>query len=969
VRYFCLILAASPFAIAQISSNPVTVQSTVINNITISDSTSSAQVIDNRSSFTRQNNMHTFCATGTGTWSVQLQYSDSSISGPWSNFTGGLSQVTNTSTLCIGGGYGYHEFIGFSITGSASVSYTGQKGILVPLTSSGGGGGGGIFASYQFGSQTAITGANSYLQTTYPNIFSLAQTGAGTSASPFIDAISLASQTQNLFFASPNGSTGTPVFRAIVAADVPTLNQSTTGNAATATLATSATNLASYPNLCGSGNVSLGLSSGSNNCSAPFSLTTSGTSGAATYSGGTLNIPQYTGGSGGGLGSVACSTPTVSGGAVAPTFTGTVNCASFTITEATTVTPSGMSGSGPWYYVVTNSTPTVAPLTYSGTSETGLCQPDASSAGAITTITMILSGSTLYPVACNSATATSLISGQIPASQGSTGPFIPATQTNVSAVGYVAGGGTANAQTVTLSPAVANCSAGLTVKWTPVTANTSSTPTLAVNSCSAATIVKEPGNAPLAANDLIATAIATAIYDGTYFELQNPQTASTSAFGIAGTFTNTAWTTAASGSVNSASAQSIYQLTQGSNYATNGLTGAVVVPSSATIQGANGLFGGIESSTTGTNAVGVQGYAYANAASVPVWGANFLAQSASGLSSGATLHGIEVDVNSMTSTDNPTGISIGGTSSSGSARGLGIAINSLGGGISWLDGLSCAAGATSSACINVGPTSSSNNVSSQVIQFASKDSGGSSHVADLSTLPTGGFVITPDAVNNSNTVEADQTGTLIVSKLAGGGTQCVQVSNSGQFSGTGSACGGSGGVVDAGGSHHGSWAPLGMALQGNAAEVTSGVLNMMELGANSPLLTTTALWNFNNANGGSGHIAFAIYLVNLSTGALSLTAYTSGVSNCGGCFLQYTWTSPFQFQLNTTYALGWSGDDSLGEYYGQILSVLAQGSYPRIWKCSNAVTWSSGTPTFPSSCGTVSADVVSHVAPGVLFVN
>jgi hypothetical protein len=43
------------------------------------------------------------------------------------------------------------------------------------------------------------------------------------------------SQTQNKFFASPNGSSGTPSFRAIVAADVPTLNQNTTGSAATLT--------------------------------------------------------------------------------------------------------------------------------------------------------------------------------------------------------------------------------------------------------------------------------------------------------------------------------------------------------------------------------------------------------------------------------------------------------------------------------------------------------------------------------------------------------------------------------------------------------------------------------------------------------------------------------------------------------------------------------------------------------------
>ena len=42
-------------------------------------------------------------------------------------------------------------------------------------------------------------------------------------------------QTANTFFASPNGTVGAPSFRAIVAADIPTLNQNTTGSAATLT--------------------------------------------------------------------------------------------------------------------------------------------------------------------------------------------------------------------------------------------------------------------------------------------------------------------------------------------------------------------------------------------------------------------------------------------------------------------------------------------------------------------------------------------------------------------------------------------------------------------------------------------------------------------------------------------------------------------------------------------------------------
>ena len=43
------------------------------------------------------------------------------------------------------------------------------------------------------------------------------------------------SQTQAHVYAAPSGSAGTPSFRALVATDIPTLNQNTTGTAANVT--------------------------------------------------------------------------------------------------------------------------------------------------------------------------------------------------------------------------------------------------------------------------------------------------------------------------------------------------------------------------------------------------------------------------------------------------------------------------------------------------------------------------------------------------------------------------------------------------------------------------------------------------------------------------------------------------------------------------------------------------------------
>jgi hypothetical protein len=50
-----------------------------------------------------------------------------------------------------------------------------------------------------------------------------------------VTASNFASQTANTFLAAPNGVAGIPTFRAIVAADVPTLNQNTTGTASNVT--------------------------------------------------------------------------------------------------------------------------------------------------------------------------------------------------------------------------------------------------------------------------------------------------------------------------------------------------------------------------------------------------------------------------------------------------------------------------------------------------------------------------------------------------------------------------------------------------------------------------------------------------------------------------------------------------------------------------------------------------------------
>lgn len=110
------------------------------------------------------------------------------------------------------------------------------------------------FNSKGSGTVTSVTGTSPIVSSggTTPAI-SLA-TSYGDTQNPF------ASKTANYILAAPNGVAGAPTFRAIVAADIPTLNQNTTGTAAniTATSNSTLTTLSalSLPGSQVSGNIS-----------------------------------------------------------------------------------------------------------------------------------------------------------------------------------------------------------------------------------------------------------------------------------------------------------------------------------------------------------------------------------------------------------------------------------------------------------------------------------------------------------------------------------------------------------------------------------------------------------------------------------------------------------------------------------------------------------------------------------------
>jgi hypothetical protein len=104
--------------------------------------------------------------------------------------------------------------------------------------------------------------------------------GYGDTQNPY------ASKTANFVLAAPNGTAGAPTFRAIVAADIPTLNQNTTGTAANVTgtvaIAKGGTGITSTP---ANGQILIGNGTG-------FALTTltAGTGVSITNGGGSITI-------------------------------------------------------------------------------------------------------------------------------------------------------------------------------------------------------------------------------------------------------------------------------------------------------------------------------------------------------------------------------------------------------------------------------------------------------------------------------------------------------------------------------------------------------------------------------------------------------------------------------------------------------------------------------------------------------
>jgi len=118
------------------------------------------------------------------------------------------------------------SFVDLSVTGTTS--FDGSQGTAGQVLTSAGTGATPTWTTPTTGTVTSVTGTSPIASSGGATPAISLSAGYGDTQNPY------ASKTANYVLAAPNGSAGVPTFRAIVAADIPTLNQNTTGTAASA---------------------------------------------------------------------------------------------------------------------------------------------------------------------------------------------------------------------------------------------------------------------------------------------------------------------------------------------------------------------------------------------------------------------------------------------------------------------------------------------------------------------------------------------------------------------------------------------------------------------------------------------------------------------------------------------------------------------------------------------------------------
>jgi len=226
-----------------------------------------------------------------------------------------LSPITSTGDLIIGNGSNSATRLAIGTTAGYVLTTNGTTASWQPST-------GGVAS---VGATAPVASSGGSTPTISLNV------GYGDTLNPYV------SKTANFVLAAPNGSAGVPTFRAIVAADIPTLNQNTTGTAGglSSTLAVSSggTGQTTYTD----GQLLIGNSTGNTLTKATL---TAGTNITITNTAGGITIAAA---GGGGSGTVTSVGQTFTGGIVSVTGSPITTSGTLALTVA------GTSGGVPYF--------------------------------------------------------------------------------------------------------------------------------------------------------------------------------------------------------------------------------------------------------------------------------------------------------------------------------------------------------------------------------------------------------------------------------------------------------------------------------------------------------------------------------------------------------------------------------------------------------------------------------------------
>jgi hypothetical protein len=174
---------------------------------------------------------------------------------------------------------------------------------------------------------------------------------------------------------------------------------------------------------------------------------------------------------------------------------------------------------------------------------------------------------------------------------------------------------------------------------------------------------------------------------------------------------------------------------------TDGVTSAVLIPSTATVYQSNGFNANVQNSSTKTAAVAGYFTSICNASSTLCWGSNSQASDGTGTLTGVIMYGQETDVNVQNTDTSVTGHMIHASFTAQPKAAWALRIVSAPGTPRWKVGYETDDGAVlpTGSGLGLGATNTTANSYSQILSLSGIDTNGAHQISTLQATPSGGL--------------------------------------------------------------------------------------------------------------------------------------------------------------------------------------------------------------------------------------